>query len=234
MLITIGILVVLGVFAAGSRRGDDVGSTSSLGGGRGASMAPEMAADAYINPLDPVPKAEWEVLTGCELIETPTNAAHFFRVKRDSKPMVFRLYFVEAPELTDPDEDAVAEQARYFGWPATWEPEECADRSVRLGQQAWQEVEKLLKGRPFMVLTKFELRRDTHHFYALVVIEDAEGRRRTLQEWLVERGYATITRPELGWLPIRTSSAEFLERLEGLEHSAQRERRGGWGVVGRP
>jgi hypothetical protein len=181
--------------------------------------------------LEPPPKAEWEVLTGCELVRNPTNAAHHFRVKRDEKPMVFQLYFVEAAEPTEPGEDEVADQARYFGWPQDWSPEECAERSVGLGERAWQAVQSLLEGRPFMVLTKFDLRRETHHFYALVVVEDDQGRRRTLQEWLVENGYATINRTSIGWLPIQVSSEQFVERLERLEHEAQRERRGGWGVA---
>jgi hypothetical protein len=64
-----------------------------------------------------------------------------------------------------------------------------------------------------------------------VVIEDEQRRRRTLQEWLVERGFATIMRPSLGWLPIQVSSERYVERLEGLQLAAQRERRGGWGLV---
>jgi hypothetical protein len=238
MLITIGILVVLGVFA-GARRGSTgmgevagVTAVSSLGDPvAGAGRAVPASAGAYLNPLDPPPKAEWEVLTGCELIRTPINAAHHFRVRRDGKPMVFRLYFVESPKPAEPAEDEVEGQAEYFGWPSKWSPEEYADRSMELGQQAWQEVEGLLASRPFMVLTKYEVRRETHHFYALVVIEDEQGRRRTLQEWLVERGFATLTRPTLGWLPIQVSSEGYVERLEGLERTAQRERRGGWGLV---
>lgn len=238
MLITIGILMVLGFFAAAQRR-SSVGTVEPMSGielgegsGRVGGRAVAASGEEYVNPLDPVPKAEWEVLTGCELVRNPTNAAHHFRVKRDEKPIVLQLYFVEAPELTEPGEDEVAEQARYFGWPEKWEPEECMDRSVNLGQQAWQAVEALLEARPFLVLTKFELRRETHHFYAVVVVEDDHGRRRTLQEWLVENGFATITRPSLGWLPIQASSDQFIERLERLQHGAQRERRGGWGLTG--
>ena len=238
MLITIGILVVLGVFG-GARRGtpradEPAGATAVSSMGEpvaGTGRAVPASSGAYMNPLDPPPKAEWEVLTGCALIRTPTNAAHHFRVQRDGKPMVFRLYFVESPEPTEPAEDEVEGMAEYFGWPSKWSPEECADHSMELGQQAWQAVEALLASRPFMVLTKYEVRRETHHFYALVVIEDEQRRRRTLQEWLVERGFATIMRPSLGWLPIQVSSERYVERLEGLQLAAQRERRGGWGLV---
>ena len=239
MLITIVILVVLGVFG-GARRGSpeaglaEAGETAMGSVGEpaaGAGRAVPASAGAYLNPLEPAPKAEWEVLTGCELIRTPINAAHHFRVRRDGKPIVFRLYFVEAPEPTEPGEDEVEEQAEYFGWPSKWSPEECADRSMELGQRARQEVEALLGSRPFIVLTKYEVLRESHHFYALVVIEDEQRRRRTLQEWLVERGLATITRPSLGWLPIQVSSEQYVERLEGLERAAQRDRRGGWGLV---
>jgi endonuclease YncB( thermonuclease family) len=133
--------------------------------------------------------------------------------------------------LTDPPEDEVAEQSRYFGWSPKWSSEECADRLTALGQQAWQAVEKLLRERPFIVLTKFELRRESHHFYALVVYEDQNGRRRTVQEWLVEQGYATITDSALGWLPTQVASEQFVEQLQRLERIAQQERRGGWGMA---
>jgi|GEM_PF-2229656 len=239
MLITIGILMVLGVFAKAHR--DRVSAPPAVAERRGAEGDGELISRAglegpgetYINPLDPVPKAEWEILTGCEVIKNPTNAAHHFRVRRSAdheKPIVFQLYFVEAPDLNDPGEDEVSNQARAFGWPVNWSVEESADRCAALGEQAWQEVEKLLE-RPFMVLTKFELRRETHLYYALVLFEDESGRRRTLQEWLVEHGYATITRPALGWLPVQLSADQFIERLEALQHEAQRERRGGWGVA---
>lgn len=239
MLITTGILVVLGMFGGARRDAPRAGgvsagvlTTSALGEPlAGAGRAVPASSEAYLNPLDPAPKAEWEVLTGCELIRTPTNAAHHFRVRRDGKPMVFQLYFVESPEPTEPGEDEVEEQAEYFGWPSKWSPEEGAERSMELGQQAWQAVEALLANRPFIVLTKYEVPRESHHFYALVMIQDEQQRRRTLQEWLVERGWATITQPPLGWLPIQVSSDRYVERLERLEHAAQRERRGGWGMA---
>jgi endonuclease YncB( thermonuclease family) len=232
MLTTIGILVVLTMFAGAHRRQaaeDDSGLDASRAGWQ-ADMSGSGAAESYNNPLDPVPKAEWEVLTGCQLVANPTNAADHFRVQRD-KPIVFQLYFVDAPELTDPPEDEVAEQSRYFGWSPKWTSEECADRLTALGQQAWQAVEKLLRERPFIVLTKFELRRESHHFYALVVYEDQNGRRRTVQEWLVEQGYATITDSALGWLPTQVASEQFVEQLQRLERIAQQERRGGWGMA---
>lgn len=240
VLITVGILVVLGLFAGGRRGGGGearVGSRASVGAQSlgeavsGAGRELPASGVAYTHPLDPVPRAEWEVLTGCVLVRTPTNAAHHFRVRRDGKPMVFELYFVESPEPTDPGEEVLEELAAYFQWPETWSPEEKADRATALGQQAWQAVEALLESRPFMVLTKYELRRETHHFFALVVIEDEQGRRRTLQEWLVEQGLARVTEPSLGWLPIQMSSERFVGRLNALAQTAQRERRGGWGPV---
>jgi endonuclease YncB( thermonuclease family) len=232
LLVTFGILVVLGVVGGGRR---PVGAARMVGGvesgtSGGSGMELPVSAEVPVHPLDPAPRAEWEVLTGCQLVKTPTNAAHHFRVKRDEKPMVFALYLVRAPELTEPDEDEVEEWARYFGWPKKWSPEECADRVLDLGEQAWREVEALLEVRPFIVLTRFDRRREMHHFYALVVIEDEQGNRRTLQEWLVERGYGTIEPAGLGWLPLQVSSEQYFERLDRLQQVAQRERRGGWGV----
>lgn len=197
-----------------------------MGGGESA-----VASGIYDHPLDPAPKAEWEVLVGCELAQTPTNAANHFRVMWEGKPMVFELYFVEAPELTEPGEDEVTEVAEYFGWPRRGGVEAWRARSIELGERAWEAVETLLKGHPFMVLTKFDRRDDTHHFYGLVVFEEEPGRRRTLQEWLVERGYVRLTRPALGWLPLQVDSGRFVERLETLQLEAQRQRQGGWGAA---
>ncbi len=227
LLITGAILVVLGVFAAGRPRPVDV---DTAGQGRGGGTA-RVLADTYINPLDPVPKAEWEVLLGCELVRTPTNAAHHFRVSWEGKPMVFELYFVAAPELTEPEEEEVAEMAQYFGWPRKGGANAWKTRSIDLGHHAWKAVESLLQSKPFMVLTKFDRRHDTHHFYGLVVIEDERGGRRTLQEWLVEHGYARISPESLGWLPLQVESDLFVERLETKQREAQRDRRGGWAAI---
>jgi len=239
LVLTIGILVVLGLFAGGSRR--DLGREPAGAVGEGvvaAGLGAEVtdgvgrvvpaSGDGYVNPLEPAPKAEWEVLTGCVLVRTPTNSAHHFRVECDGKPTVFQLYFVESPEPTEPGEEEVDEQSRYFGWPSKWTVEERTDRSIALGQQAWQLAEKLLSERPFLVLTKYELKRESHFYYGLVVLTDAHGRLRTLQECLVEQGLGMVTRPALGWLPIQASSEQFATRLERLEQLAQRERRGGW------
>ena len=94
MLTTIGILVVLTMFAGAHRRQaaaeDDSGLDASRAGWQ-ADVSGYGSAESYDNPLDPVPKAEWEVLTGCQLVANPTNAADHFRVQRD-KPIVFQLY----------------------------------------------------------------------------------------------------------------------------------------------
>jgi len=233
MLITGGILVVLGMIGGRPRGGEAEWARDGRDGRDGRSLGMggslPVAAEMYINPLEPPPKAEWEVLTGCELVRTPTNSAHHFRVMWDGKPMVFELYFVETPEVTEPDDDRVADQARYFGWPDRAGPDAWTARSVDIGEQAWKSVEERLEGGGFLVLTKFERRTGTHHYFAVVVIEDGPGRRRTLQEWLVEQGYGMITRPSLGWLPMQIDSEQFIERLEHLQVEAQRARKGGWG-----
>ena len=239
VLITVVILLGLGVLAAVHRPEtspapaegvqEPVAASGSLSP---VALAPD---DLPANPLDPPPKAEWEVLPSCRLLPNKTNAAHSFHVMRGSDPsgdpFVFQLYGVESPEATTPSDDEVAAQSRYFGLAEDLNEEECAEKLGRLGQQAWAAVEQLLSDQPFAVFTRWERRPDSHYFYAFVYVRDEHGNRRFLQDWLVENGYAMITRPSLGRLPNGQKGEQFLEDLETLQHSAQQRKSGAWGLL---
>lgn len=237
MLVTVGIMVVLGIFASGYRQqraaaasGKEAARTPVPGGAL-ETLDPTLVSDVYANPLDPPPKAVWDVLTNCQLLPNKTNAAHHFHVRRGSDPFVFQLYCAEAPEVAAPSEDQIEEQAEHFGLIDRMEPERYGEALSELGEKAWQAVEQLLSGRRFLVLTKWERRPDTHHYYAFVFIEEENGARRSLQEWLVEHGYAIITRPALGRLPTGETSDQFIERLERQQYAAQEQKRGGWAIL---
>jgi endonuclease YncB( thermonuclease family) len=245
VLITVGIMLGLGVVAAVHRRqipppaAETTHQIAPTGSVSAISLTPD---DFPANPLDPPPKAEWEVLPSCRLLPNKTNAAHYFHVTRGpaparahqsdlgGDPFVFQLYGVEAPEATTASDDEVAEQSRYFGLAEHLDEEESAERLGELGQQAWAAVAHLLS-RPFAVFTRWERRPDSHYFYAFVYLKDDDGTRRFLQDWLVEHGYAIITRPSLGRLPNGQKGEQFLEDLEVLQHSAQQRKSGAWGLL---
>jgi endonuclease YncB( thermonuclease family) len=246
-LITVAIMLGLGVVGAVHRRQVPVGIEE---GGKSlaatGSVSGSLSSDPFpANPLDPPPKAEWEVLPSCRLLDNNANAAHYFHVTRmpnsaqttagesgGGDPFVFQLYGVDAPATTAPSDDEVAEQSRYFGLAEHLDEGECAERLSELGDQAWAAVKQLLS-RPFAVFTRWERRPGSHYFYAFVYLQDEKGNRRFLQDWLVEHGFATITRPSLGRLPNGQKGERFVEDLEALQHAAQRQKKGAWGLLRR-
>jgi endonuclease YncB( thermonuclease family) len=236
LVITGVIMVTLGVVAALHRRRAPA-AVAVESGGPEVVPAGSMTALSHVpvdlpdHPLDPAPKAEWEVLPSCRLVRNKTNAAHYFHVVRGGDTFVFQLYGVDAPGPTAASDEEVAEQSRYFGLAQRLDETECAERLGRLGEEAWTAVEELIGGRPFVVFTRWERRPDSHHFYALVYFRDGEGNRRFLQEWLVQEGYAMITRPSLKRLPNGQRAEQFLENLETLQRSAQQRKAGAWGLL---
>lgn len=237
VLITSVILLVLGLLASAHRKSyapapADAYRELVVGTPDSASIPPTEATPE--NPLlrASVPKAEWEVLPACRLTTNKTNAAHHFHTRsQGSDSFVFQLYCVTAPEVTVPTEEDIEQWGRYFGFNSRLSDKAKGEALVRLGTQAWTAVERLLLDREFMVLTKWKQPEGSHHYYALVFFKDDEGQLRSLQEWLVEQGYAQITPQALDRLPTGESLEQFVHRLERQQQAAQSGRRGGWGQL---
>jgi hypothetical protein len=230
LLITGVIMLALGVLGAVNRDGRRLNGMAESSGSLLAAGSTSLPSDAEpsAHPLYRPPVAEWDVLTGCELADNKTNAAHHFHVRRGDDVFVFHLYFTAAPEVTTAKPDQVTAQARYFGL-AEHLPENQWDKTLgHLGNEAWGYVAHLLQQRPFFVFTKWEKRPETHHYYAFVYLEDEDGEKRFLQELLAARGLAVITEPSLERLPDGSAAAAFLERLENLQRQAQQENAGAW------
>lgn len=237
LLITSAILLVLGLLASAHRQSyapPSAETYNTLAAGVPATASPLAADTPPENPLLTAakPKAEWEVLPSCRLVPNKTNAAHHFHTRsHGSDAFVFQLYCVTAPEVTIPTEEDIDQWGRYFGFSNRMSDKAKGEALVRLGTQAWTAVERLLQDREFLVLTKWKQPEGTHHYYALVFFRDDEGRLRSLQEWLVEQGYAQITPQALDHLPTGESLEQFVARLEEQQRAAQNGRRGGWGQL---
>ncbi len=85
-----------------------------------------------------VPAADWEVLTGCKFLPGSFNDGDSFHASYKGKTYVFRLYYVDAPEVEDQFPDRVKAQARYF----RISPEE----ALKVGGFAAEFTEKALAG----------------------------------------------------------------------------------------
>jgi len=87
---------------------------------------------------------DWETLTGCTLIPGVFNDGDSFHVSYKGKTYVFRLYYVDAPEVENQFPDRVAAQARYL----RITPEE----ALKVGAFAAAFTEKVLS-KSFTVVT---------------------------------------------------------------------------------
>jgi hypothetical protein len=227
LLVTMGVMLGLGVVGAVHRAGR---TTAARGSADGEGNLPHAQAEALgvAHPFHEVPTAEWDVLTGCELVENKTDAAHHFHVRRGDDTYVFELYYTSAPETSHAEVEHVNEQARYFGFSESVAEDEWEEELGRLGDEAWSGAADLLGRESFMVFTKWEKRPGTHHYYALVRLERKSGKFGLLQEWLAESGLAIMREPTLKRLPDGRSSTAFLEYLQNLQHQAQQRRLGAW------
>ena len=144
----------------------------------------------------------------------------FHVILPDQKELIFRLYFVDAPEEERVYADRIVEQAAYFGIRT--------DAAVDIGREA-SEFTKQALAKPFTIYTRWRRalgRSALWRYYAIVIT--AEGK--DLNELLVSAGLARIygTRTPL---PDGRDSREYLGRLRELEAEAKAARRGAWGKV---
>jgi competence ComEA-like helix-hairpin-helix protein len=131
---------------------------------------------------------------------------------------IFRLYFVDAPEISAEFRDRVEEQAKYFGI--------TVDQVLEVGDLAKQFThEKLTE--PFLVRTCWEDaggRSRMQRFFAFV-----QTRTGDLGEQLVENGLAR-SHPATAKPEGLTSAAAERQKLMALEQKAKREKVGCWGA----
>jgi endonuclease YncB( thermonuclease family) len=137
-----------------------------------------------------------------------------------AQELIFRLYFVDAPEEERVYAHRIVEQAMYFGI--------STDAAVEVGREA-SEFTKQALAKPLTIYTRWRRafgRSALWRYYAIVVTSDG----RDLNELLVSAGLARIygTRTPL---PDGGDSREYLAHLRELEAEAKAAKRGAWGKV---
>jgi endonuclease YncB( thermonuclease family) len=162
----------------------------------------------------------WEKLERCRLISSAGNDGDSFRVSHDGKEYIFRLCFVDTPEVTVAYPDRVAAQAGYFQLDEK--------ETLKVGQEAAEFTQELLDGGTFTVFTAWEDAKgesDLPRHYAVVEKGSA-----SLIEALVEAGLARIYgMPARGTgNPVGSSPDRYVDGLRRLERDAQRTKVGGW------
>lgn len=169
-----------------------------------------------------LPAGQFITLRGLQLVEDKGNDGDSFLIAHEGGRQVLRLYFVDCPEKSRYKlvETRLRDQATYFGISLA--------ATLRIGQQAREFSESLLRGGRFTVHTRMEGVYDSGRVYALVFFEDGE----TLAEKLVKAGLCRIYTRGTNLPDGRTEQA-FREHLRRLESEAREQQRGAWGEVRR-
>lgn len=171
-------------------------------------LAPIVAADG----------AKWYRLDECKWVDDPQNDGDSFRVAFKGEEFVFRLYFVDAPEVA---EGGMTGFADYFSFnPA---------RTSEVARGAAYATSTVLKKGPFTVFTRWEEApgEGQRRFYASVKTSDGHP----LDGILVRSGWARIG-GQTADLPDGLPSEAVVKKLKEIEETAKAERLGGWAFAG--
>jgi len=165
-------------------------------------------------------RKEWVVLTNCQYVAHLDNDGDSFRVGQGTNEFLFRLYFVDAPEITLRYPERTREQSEYFGV--------TLDETLKGGRTARDLVRETLR-EPFTVRTRWASspgRSIQRRYYALVMV-GTNG----LDEILVSKGLARLKGVRLN-LPTGEKAAAHVARLRALEAEAKKQGVGLW--AGKP
>ncbi len=164
--------------------------------------------------------ARWYEYEGCRHLDKEYFDGDSFHVKTKSNHYIFRLYFVDTPELSKSIPERVAEQAEY------WDISE--ERVLELAKEARAFTKKFLS-KGFTVHSKREDARGRSNRPRFFGFVEVDGK--LLSEALVSNGLARVYG---AWArtPDGARSRKFRARLKILERKAKREKRGAWGKAG--
>lgn len=166
------------------------------------------------------PQGNWEELKGCTLSTNAHSDGDSFHLQHNGRTYIFRLYFVDAPEVDAAKSDAalkqrIREQAAYFGTAPSDIP--------RGGSLAAQFSLGKLKGHDFTVVTRWQpVMGPGGRFYCVLLLKGEN-----LAEALVANGLARVHGQRANW-PDEPSSKTFFNKLKNLEMTARERRRGLW------
>jgi endonuclease YncB( thermonuclease family) len=160
----------------------------------------------------------WIVLKNCRLIPNPSNDADSFHVSVGEKEYLFRLYFVDAPEIDARAPGRLVEQAKYFAI--------TVPQAIEVGRVAKEfTAEKLSE--PFTAFTHMSDamgQSRLERFYAFVQTKEGD-----LGEQLVRNGLARTYGFKSAPPGLKESRSESAT-LQQLEDQAKQEKIGAWGI----
>lgn len=167
----------------------------------------------------------YQKLDACRYVEHRGNDGDSFHVTNGNRQFELRLYYVDAAETYysdryDYQRKRVAEQAKVFDL--------SIQETVNLGQLAKRETRELLKGKQFIVYTKWEEVFDGDRYYGFVQLPD-QTIGNYLDRHLVENGLVRIhTRGDT--TPDGQAFWSYRKQLEAAERAAKKQKLGGWGM----
>ena len=178
----------------------------------------------------PKPTQAWVKLTNCHYLQQDYNDGDSFHVRSGAQEFVFRLYFVDAPEIEQKPagrgkwkpSDRSIEQSQYFGV--------TVQQNTKAGLEAKEFVERSLQ-RPFIIWTRWKSAMGMGHlprYYALIEVDG-----KSLAEELVKRGLARA-KGAVAILPDGTGANAYMEKLRSLEAAARQKRLGIWAESSNP
>jgi competence protein ComEA len=163
------------------------------------------------------PEGRWEILEGCRLATNAPLDGDSFHVLHAGREYIFRLYFVDTPEIDPKYEDRAQDQAAYFGISTNEIPS--------AGRRAAEFTRKALAGQKFRVDTRWQNAMGMSRlprFYGVVLVDG-----NNLAEELVANGLARIYGLRANW-PEGQRSATLINRLKNRELAAREQKRGIW------
>jgi endonuclease YncB( thermonuclease family) len=161
----------------------------------------------------------WQKIKDCMLISNSANDGDSFHVRHNGKEYIFRLYFVDAPEIDNEFPERVAEQAAYFGVSQA--------RVPTIGRAVARFTKEKLGGR-FTILTCWQDAQGRSKLPRYFAFVEKDGR--DLAQELVKEGLARIYGAQTNQ-PSGRPAKEYRTELEQLEREAKRNHHGAWARV---
>ena len=162
--------------------------------------------------------AKWKVYKNATLIKHNYNDGDSFHVKCNRYHYIFRLYYVDTPEMSDSYPKRVQAQADYFNI--------TLKQALKIGQDATKFSCALLSKKPFTVYTKKEDARGNSkkkRYFAMIKIGDD-----WLSTLLVEEGLARIYGKRIDLPEDGKPERKYSARLKSKERVAKKAKKGAW------
>ena len=157
---------------------------------------------------------QWQTLAPCVLLENESNDGDSFHVWWSDHEFIFRIYYVDCPEVDNRFPDRVKAQAAYFGI--------TPEQAMEIGRKASDFTMKFLSG-SFNIKTRWRDALGSSRLKRSYGCVSVDGK--DLAELLVANGLARIH-----GVGIAALATEEVARLKALELEAKTNKTGAWGL----